>query len=197
MIHHPLSVSSSALALVALIGCDRSSPLDPSGNSPDRQPSAAARSEPRLVPWKESYRASGTIAPGARCPAPGMLVSLAGGGTATHVGRYTIVNSHCVDLSTGALTDGTFIKTAANGDRLFGTYSGSSAIVQPPAPIGIFSVTGTLSFTGGTGRFAGATGTATMNGSLRGDFSQPGVPVPVEVALIMIGSISSPGSAKH
>jgi len=93
------------------------------------------------------------------------------------------------------LTDGTFIKTAANGDLIFGTYSGSSTVIQPPAPIGIFSVTGTLSFTGGTGRFAGATGTATMNGSLRGDFSQPGVPT--EVALVMIGSISSPGSSKH
>ena len=195
MIHRILATSGSALALVALIGCDQSSPLDPSGVSPAPQPSAAAGSGPHLVPYKESYQASGTITPGARCPAPQMLVSLAGGGRATHVGKYTIVNSHCVDPSTGALTDGTFIKTAANGDLIFGTYSGSSTVIQPPAPIGIFSLTGTLGFTGGTGRFAGATGTASMNGSLRADFSQPGVPT--EVALVMIGSISSPGSSKH
>ena len=196
MISRILATSGSALALAALISCDRSSLLDPSGLSPASEPNAGPGAEARLVPWKESYQASGTIAPGAPCPAPLMLVSLTGGGTATHVGKYTIVNSHCVDLATGALTGGTFVKTAANGDRIFGTYSGSSAIIQPP-PIGIFSVTGTLHFTGGTGRFAGATGTASMNGSLRADFSQPGVPVPAEVELVMIGSISSPGSAKR
>jgi len=93
------------------------------------------------------------------------------------------------------LTDGTFIKTAANGDQIFGTYTGSTTIIQPPAPIGIFGVTGTLSFTGGTGRFAGATGSASMNGSLQADFSQP--TVPTDVTLVMIGSISSVGSTKH
>jgi hypothetical protein len=124
-------------------------------------------------------------------------VSLAGGGTATHVGKYTIVNSHCVHPSTGALTGGRFVKIAANGDRIFGTYTGNSTVIQPPAPIAIFRITGTITFTGGTGRFTGATGTATMNGSLRADFSQPNAPVPANVTLVMTGSISSPGSTKQ
>jgi hypothetical protein len=123
-------------------------------------------------------------------------VSLAGGGTATHVGKYTIVNSHCVHPSTGALTGGRFVKTAANGDRISGTYTGNSTVIQPP-PIAIFRITGTINFTGGTGRFSGATGTGTMNGSLQADFSQPGVPAPADVTLEMIGSISSPGSTKQ
>jgi hypothetical protein len=195
MIHRVLSTSTRVLALLALISCDQNAPLAPSGESLGTQPSVAAASGPRMVPWKESYEASGTITPDARCLAPRLLVSLEGGGTATHVGKYTIVNSHCVDPSTGALTNGTFIKTAANGDKIFGTYTGSTSIIQPPAPIGIFSVAGTLSFTGGTGRFAGATGTATMNGSLQSDFSQ--ATVPTEVTLVMIGSISSPGSNKR
>jgi hypothetical protein len=195
MLHRFLSTSSSVLALLALTGCDQSSPLAPAGESPAREPTEAAASGPQMVPWKESYKASGTITPGARCAAPLMLVSLEGGGTATHVGKYTIVNSHCLNLSTGALTNGTFIKTAANGDQIFGTYTGGSTIIQPPAPIGIFGVTGTIRFTGGTGRFAGVTGTSTMSGSLQSDFSQPGVPT--DVTLEMVGSISSPGSTKH
>ena len=159
------------------------------------QPTGTVDSDIKLVPWKESYAASGTITPGARCPAPQLLVSLAGGGTATHVGKYTIVNSHCVDPGTGALTDGTFVKTAANGDQIFGTYTGGSTVIQPPAPIAIFTITGTINFTGGTGRFTGATGTATMSGSLRADFSQ--ADVPTEVTLVMVGDISSPGSTKQ
>jgi hypothetical protein len=195
MIHRFFSTPSSALALFALISCDQNPPLGPVRESPVSQPSAVAAAGRRMVPWKESYKASGTITPGARCPAPLLLASLKGGGTATHVGKYTIVNSHCLNLSTGALTNGTFIKTAANGDQIFGTYTGSTTIIQPPAPIGIFGVTGTLNFTGGTNRFAGATGTATMNGSLKSDFSQP--TVPTDVILEMVGSISSPGSTKH
>jgi len=148
-----------------------------------------------MVPWKESYTASGTITPGARCQTPQLLVSLVGGGTATHVGKYTIVNSHCVDPISGALSDGEFVKTAANGDRIYGTYTGGSTAIQPP-PRAVFRITGTIEFTGGTGRFSGATGTATMNGSLRADFSDPSF-VPADVELVMIGSISSPGSTKQ
>ncbi len=193
MSYHWPSIFGSALTLAALVGCDQNAPLESSATDFG----TAARSGVKLVPWKESYAASGTISPGAACPSPQLLVSLAGGGTATHVGRYTIVNSHCVDPATGALTGGTFVKTAANGDRIFGTYTGSSAVIQPPAPIAIFGITGTLTFTGGTGRFTGATGTATMNGTLRADFSRPDVPVPADVTLVMTGSISSPGSTKQ
>src|SRR5215207_1789063 len=136
-------------------------------------------------------QASRTIAPDAGCPAPQLLTTLEGGGTATHVGKYTIVNSHCVDPATGVLTDGSFTKTAANGDQLFGTYVGTSTVIQAPAPVGIFGVTGTLTYTGGTGRFAAITGTASMEGTLQADFSQQ--PVTATSTLIMVGEISSPG----
>jgi len=168
-----------------LAGCDQASPVSPAASS---TPLAA---ENAALPWKESYQASGTIAPDAGCPAPQLLTTLEGGGTATHVGKYTIVNSHCVDPITGVLTDGSFTKTAANGDQLFGTYVGNSSVIQPPAPVGIFAVTGTLTYTGGTGRFADITGTAIMEGTLTADFSQQ--PVTAASTLIMVGEISSPG----
>jgi hypothetical protein len=98
------------------------------------------------------------------------------------------VNSHCLDPATGALTNGTFVKTAANGDQLFGTYSGNASVIQPPAPIGIFAISGTLTFTGGSGRFTGAAGTTTMSGTERADFSQ--TPVATQAELTMVGEIS-------
>jgi hypothetical protein len=187
MTHHLLRITGSLVALGVLIGCDQTSSVSPSSGSSAAGPTVEAQ----LVPWKESYQASGTLAPDGSCPASQLLNVLEGGGTATHVGKYTIVNSHCVDPATGALTNGSFIKTAANGDQLYGTYVGNSSVIQPPAPIAIFGVTGTLTYTGGTGRFAGTTGTATMEGTLTADFSQQ--PISATSTLRMVGEISSPG----
>ena len=180
---HLLSVGSLA-ALGLLLACDQTASVSPSGGSTSIV--AADLSGPR--PWKESYQSSGTIAPATQCPSPLLLESEAGSGTATHIGKYTIVNSHCVDPSTGALTVGRFVKTTANGDQLFGSYVGTATLVQPPAPIGIFQVSGTVTFTGGTGRFDGATGTSDMVGTLQADFSQ--TPVATQTTLTMTGTIS-------
>jgi hypothetical protein len=185
MTHHFLT-ATSLMALGILMACDPASSVSPSVASSTNGAAAAARP----VPWKEFYQASGTIAPDLSCTNFQLLTSLHGGGTATHVGKYTIENSHCVDPATGVLTDGSFIKTAANGDQLFGTYVGNSSVIQPPAPVGVFAMTGTLTYTGGTGRFAGVTGTASMEGTLQADFSQQ--PVTATSTLIMVGEISSP-----
>ena len=139
-------------------------------------------------PWKESYHSTGAITVDARCLSPLLLESYQGGGTATHSGKYDIVNSHCLNPATGALMDGRFLKTAANGDQLFGTYVGSASVIQPPAPVGIFGITSTITFTGGTGRFIGATGTTAMTGTERADFSRS--PIPTDVELTMVGEIS-------
>ena len=185
MRHYHLLNLGSLAGLAVLFGCDGSSVTSPSAESSPT--SVASASRPR--PWKESYQASGTITRDVtRCPDPQLLVTLTGGGTATHIGRYTIINSHCVDPTTGDLTAGTFVKTAANGDQIFGSYVGSSIVLQEPAPVGIFSVNGTITFTGGTGRFAGATGTTNMSGTLDADFSQ--VPVAAQSSLTMVGTIS-------
>ena len=184
---HYFLTTSSLVALGILMGCDQTSLVSPSSVTSATSPTAAAR----LVPWKESYAAAGTIAPHPSCTTSQLLTVLEGGGTATHVGKYTIVNSHCLDPATGAFIGGTFTKTAANGDQLFGIYVGNSTVIQSPAPVGIFGVTGTLTYTGGTGRFAGTTGTASMEGTLQADFSQQ--PITATSTLIMVGEISSPG----
>lgn len=77
-----------------------------------------------------------------------------------HMGRATLVQNQTIDWS-----DGTFehvaVYTAANGDQLQLTGSGST--VPKPDGSGLF-ITGTENVDGGTGRFAGATGTVAING---------------------------------
>ena len=85
-----------------------------------------------------------------------MPVSLTGTGQATHLGRFTATFDLQVDVRTstslGALT-----LIAANGDRVFGTLSGHSTDVG-----NIASIVETAITTGGTGRFADATGSFTI-----------------------------------
>jgi hypothetical protein len=147
------------------------------------------------VPATSRYHATGTIGTAPRCDALGLLyVHLEGGGIESHLGRYTITNSHCLDPATGVFTGGEFVKIATSGDELRGTYRGTSRVLQAPAPVGIFAVDGALEFTGGTGRFAEASGSQHMVGRQTSDFSLPGIPT--EVELRMEGTISTVGSAQ-
>jgi len=68
--------------------------------------------------------------------------------TSTGIFTYEGYASHIGHVTAVSYPDNTFVKIADNGDRAFGYLSPSSA------------TTGTLTFTGGTGRFAGLTGTA-------------------------------------
>ncbi len=80
---------------------------------------------------------------------------LEGGGTASHLGRFTLVADFTLNLATAAAS-GSVTFTAANGDVLTGTVTGRAVVGG-----GIAAVTETVTITGGTGRFAGATGTLT------------------------------------
>ncbi|HEY6987751.1 MAG TPA: PEP-CTERM sorting domain-containing protein [Bryobacteraceae bacterium] len=93
------------------------------------------------------------------------------------------------DLTTGIL-NGTFNIVFANGDTLFGNvFEDVSAVVAT----GTGPYTQTLTFTGGTGDFAGATGSASGAGSTEGPVSgsgilnAPAVPEPASVALLLGG----------
>lgn len=114
---------------------------------------------------------------------PGKLkVDVEGSGQGTHIGRYTIVRRHCFDLATASITDGYFEQTAANGDRLWGTYYGTPGGVlefdENGNPL-VVIINSPWTITGGTGRFAGARGEGDTEGSLNvvtkeGNFSMKG-----------------------
>jgi hypothetical protein len=112
---------------------------------------------------------------------PGTIVRTVdqGGGIATHLGRFTMVASETVDFGTGTVTDGRYTLTAANGDTVTGTYGGQIL----PGLTG-YLVSGPV--TGGTGRFAGATGTITFHGTFD--------PLTFTGSDVLTGTISAPGA---
>ena len=106
-----------------------------------------------------------------------------GTGNATHVGAYAYHADECFNGAT-LLFDGSFTITAANGDTIVGTYSGSVPSID--FPVAVYEQGAEI--TGGTGRFAGATGEFDVSGLANlatGAYSQA-----------LSGVVSSPGAAK-
>lgn len=104
---------------------------------------------------------------------PGIAILVTGSCRITHLGLAEVQSSHGV-IPTGpmvggvlpiALVAGSGIYTAANGDRLHFTYSGSGTLALA-AGHAVFN--GTTSYIGGTGRFAGAVGSASFHGEATG-----------------------------
>ena len=84
---------------------------------------------------------------------PVVSIVSGGGGQLSHFGNFTMVSPHTTNVFTGE-TLGEQIFTAANGDTMTAYCAGF------PQPQQDGTVAGTLdcTITGGTGRFAGATG---------------------------------------
>jgi hypothetical protein len=115
------------------------------------------------------------------------LVDGAGTGIATHLGRITATWAITVNLLDGSAT-GSFHFVAANGDSISTDLLGHGAPTETPRINHIVEIN---TITGGTGRFAGATGEFILerlvdlnpgptNGNTSGSFN---------------GKITSPGAA--
>lgn len=113
----------------------------------------------------------------------GLLLEVNGTGHAAYLGDYSGRYRECFDPATGVVADGSFTLTTANGDAVFGTFTGQAV------PAGEWSVhyddPGVI--TGGTGRFTDAGGAITTdgianlatgeyNGTLSGSVSRPASP---------------------
>jgi ABC-type glycerol-3-phosphate transport system permease component len=84
---------------------------------------------------------------------------ITGTGTGTHIGKSTFVAT--VNGDNFPLLTGTQTLTAANGDKIISSISGS---VVGPDENGTLLITNNNIITGGTGRFAGATGSFIAHG---------------------------------
>lgn len=107
-------------------------------------------------------------------------VDLKATGNATQLGRFTLDGQAQVNLAEGT-GSGSFVFTAANGDTLTAEFTGQATLLAS----GVVALSETAVITGGTGRFAGASGRFTVertlhaaNGTTVGSFE---------------GSVSSPG----
>ncbi len=105
------------------------------------------------VPFKGSLEGLDTTTPLAP---PFVAVTVEATGKATHLGNFTLTISATVNRAIGAGT-GIFVFTAANGDTVFGIQTGQATLTAP----GVLTIVENRIITGGTGRFAGATGSFT------------------------------------
>jgi len=144
--------------------------------------SAIAKDKEKDKPFKASIEFVETLSGGfsAECPLAGTII---GSGQATHLGRFTLISFDCIKPDAYPATfpstfktqeDTTGLKavlTAANGDQLFITYSGTA---KQPGSVPILDLSGSFTVVGGTGRFAEAT---SKNGILIGT-EELGVGIP-------------------
>ena len=87
-----------------------------------------------------------------------MFVDATGVGNATHLGLFTYELEAAVSLPSLSATASAAL-IAANGDMIFGEGVGQGTPTSTP---GLISIVETYTITGGTGRFAGATGNFTV-----------------------------------
>ena len=132
-----------------------------------------------------------------RCgtPAPPNLLATLPPGTGTsNLGAFTTVESHCVNVATGNLSNGLFTFDFGGGNTFFGTYVGT--VTLPPVG-GVAPLSQTFTVTGGTGLFTGASGGFTGLGArieangvanIRLDFNGTITTVPEPATLLLLGT---------
>jgi hypothetical protein len=135
------------------------------------------------VPFK-AHAVSETIATTAF---PIVTIDVRGSGVATHLGRFTQVQQHFINLLGDPLGfyGGVYTFIGANGDTLIGGYGGR---LVPTSMANVYLIDGAFTIEGGTGRFAGASGSGEASGVT--DLSTGAV------NLVLDGAIRSPGSLK-
>jgi hypothetical protein len=104
---------------------------------------------------------SGTFQLLGPCETGGVALEVSGTGHSTFLGSYRSSYRECFDPATGAVTGGSFTLTTAHGDTLYGTYGGQASPAGEPNTVA-YDDPGVI--TGGTGRFASASGIANTSG---------------------------------
>jgi hypothetical protein len=135
------------------------------------------------VPFRGSDSGGFTLTPDG-CGAGVFAVVIDDAGQATHVGAYAYHSNECFNPTTSHFS-GTFTITAANGDTISGNYAG--VVVSVVGSLGFYEQDNVI--TGGTGRFAGASGAFHLSGIAN--------LVTLEASQQISGTVSSPGAAKH
>ena len=130
------------------------------------------------VPFKGGFEGEDVGTPAAP---PFVSAVVTAGGHATHLGNFTFIELVTVDTTT-RIGSGIFQFTAANGDTVYGTIVGQATFTPP----NVLTILETATIEGGTGRFAGATGSFNVT-----RFKDA---VTGETIASFEGSISSPGS---
>lgn len=174
------SLGALFLATLLLIaGCDSQNVNLPEPKLPSL--STDGDISPHVIPilWDSfgvalKAKVSGTVEtdPNGRCPDGSETVLLPGTGQATHMGRITVVQSHCVDPLSSEVTDGEFTYTGTTGAKVTGTYGG----LLEPAGRGIYILSIDVKITGGSMPFTDeeVTGLSTRENTIQGKIHSDG-----------------------
>jgi len=111
-----------------------------------------------MVPFKGSIQGHEIDTPHGGPPPTTLSVEGNVAGNGTHVGQFSFTYQLTVTLPIGTAI-GSARLTAANGDIIYTTIAGLSELTATP---GVVSITEVNTITGGTGRFAGAQGSFTV-----------------------------------
>jgi hypothetical protein len=144
------------LALTLLAGCA----VEPTGSAPDDVAFLRTAAHQPDVARPFSGRCETTFNPPQLPPPPVHTQTDVGTCILTHLGRAAFRSVKEIDFAAGTQTTTEASFTAANGDVLRAVGSGISA----PAGPGRVGFSATLTFTGGTGRFADVHGEAYVTG---------------------------------
>ena len=123
--------------------------------SPSASPGTGLSLSAHDLPFKGRLEGTYTLAfPNAQT----LVVEGTGTGNATQFGRFTFIYDEVVNLATGVGT-GTYEFTAANGDTLSAEWTGAGFPTPDP---NVLLIVENATISGGTGRFADASGSFTV-----------------------------------
>jgi hypothetical protein len=131
------------------------------------------------VPFSGTFQGNDTVT-------PPTTIATTGTGMGTHLGQFSFTQENTVNFANLTET-GSAQWIAANGDSIYTTVVGSAV----PGPV-VFKVTDIHTITGGTGRFAGAQGSFTVERTHNVVPSGDGTHF---VAGSFLGTITPPGAA--
>jgi len=146
-------------AVASLLACDSTSDIAAVDAAADFavRPSPAAAEVTASMPDAFAVKqvSEGTGQPIGWCDEAAGVVRDAdpGTGTGTHIGRFAIDQTMCVNTVTGAVTDGAATVITANGDEIYMTVEGQAVPGSTPPAFDL-----AYRVVGGTGRFANAEG---------------------------------------
>lgn len=169
-------ISLFFICLVLLLaGCSQDEPVSPN-SSASNAPGSLSKLVPFRVHFETTFEIISTTPPGV------LTFEIFGTGNGTHLGKADFYSISVVDLNyvPGQQT-GSLKFTGANGDYLEGSFAGT--IVEDGGNV---SFEGEYTFSGGTGRFSGASGSGVYAGTanLAAEMGQ----------VTFSGTVSSPGS---
>jgi hypothetical protein len=154
-----ISVLLAVFASFYFISCQKDAAISSTSNLNSAAVSANANHESKMnesgVPFKGSYTLSSVLIQ----PPPNLVQRISGTGIASHLGNSTFeAISNVTVTQPPFMVNGTRTITAANGDQLFTTFTGTST----PVVNGMNGADLQETVTGGTGRFANASGSFTV-----------------------------------